>query len=271
MAFYDAGDAAIYYEVTGNGAPVVLLHGYALNSTMWEFQKPVLSSQYKVITVDLRGFGQSSCSGRWSSDIMAEDVADIITELKLRDCVIVGFSMSGPVAFKMVLNNADKISKLVLVSSILPSAGRAPKNIQTEEDNRELEALILHGPEAWAEAMGLRDGPLIGNTFRRNPAAKAVWEAMLARHNADYLRCMMEARRQWPVPIDWRAKLPRIACPTLIIAGAQDARFIDASKLMARVIPDARLEIVSGAGHMVNLERPDEFNRVLMDFLEDES
>ena len=115
--------------------------------------------------------------------------------------------------------------------------------------------------------MGLRDGPLIGNTFRRNPDAKPVWETMLARHNPDYLRCMMEARSQPAEPIDWRAKLADIGQPTMVIAGAQDARFIDASRQLAKTIPNAELEVISGAGHMVNLERPDEFNRVLLAFL----
>ena len=61
MPFYDAEDAAIYYETDGEGSPLILLHGYALNGTMWEFQRPVFSKSHAVITVDLRGFGQSSC------------------------------------------------------------------------------------------------------------------------------------------------------------------------------------------------------------------
>lgn len=268
MAFYDAGDAAIYYEVTGDGPPAVFLHGYALNGAMWEFQKPAVAEKFKMINVDLRGFGQSSCSERWSGDIMAGDVSGLLEELDLSNCTIVGFSMSGPVAFKTALNNEDRIARLVMVSSILPSSGRPRKKTESKAERQELDALILHGPQAWAKRMRLTDDELLNNTFRRNPASREVWERMLARHNPDFLRCMMEAREEREPSSNWRKKLSEVKQPSLIIAGAQDDRFLDASKYMARAIPEAELEIISGAGHMVIMEKPDEFNRVLMKFLE---
>jgi pimeloyl-ACP methyl ester carboxylesterase len=267
MAFYDADDAAIYYEFTGRGKPVILLHGYALNSTMWEFQIPVIAEKYKAIAIDLRGFGQSSCSSRWSSDVMAEDTVGMIEELDLTNCAIVGFSMSGPVAFKTALKNPGRISKLIFVSSILPSSGRPRPKKESKVERLELDELVLHGPKAWAEMMGLRNGPLIANTFKRNPESRPVWEKMLSRHNPDFLRCMMEARQERGNSENWREKLSQVRQPTLIIAGAQDDRFLDASRYMARKIPETRLEIISGAGHMVNLESPEEFNRILMGFL----
>ena len=119
MPFYDAKDAAIYYEVTGDGPPLILLHGYALNSALWEFQKSVLSKSHKVITVDLRGFGQSSCDKRWSGSIMAEDIIGIIKSLDLTNAAILGFSMSGPVAFRIANEMPDIVTKLIMVSSIL--------------------------------------------------------------------------------------------------------------------------------------------------------
>jgi len=268
MAFYDAEDAAIYYDQIGDGKPVLMFHGYALNGMMWEFQKTAVSEQYKMISVDLRGFGQSSCGKNWSGNLMAEDVSSMIEDLDLRESIIVGFSMSGPVAFRLALKHPDRIEKLVMVSSILPSTGRPRKLKESQVQQKELDLLTLRGVEAWADAMGIWKGPLVGNIFKRNPQSRAVWEKMLSRHNQDFLRCMMEARASSQPSENWRARLGEIKQPTLIIAGAQDERFINASEYMARAIPEARLEIISGAGHMVNLEKPDEFNKVLMDFLD---
>jgi pimeloyl-ACP methyl ester carboxylesterase len=88
MPFYDAGDAAIFYGIQGKGPPLIFLHGYALNSLMWEFQVQVLSKHFMVITVDLRGFGQSSCGKEWSGSAMAGDVIGLIKELKLKNVTV---------------------------------------------------------------------------------------------------------------------------------------------------------------------------------------
>jgi len=267
MPYYDADDAAIYYEIEGSGSPIVLLHGYALNGLMWELQRPVLSMSHTVITIDLRGFGKSSCGKEWSGAVMANDVSGLLRLLGLSDVAILGFSMSGPAAFRVAVESSDIISKLILVSSILPSAGRKKASKESDFQQKELNLLRLRGPEAWAEAMGLWKGPLVDNIFLRNPDARAIWERMIARHNPDYLLCMMEARAASQSNVDWRSRLPEINIPTLIVAGAQDSQFLDGAHYLNRAIPDSKLEVISGAGHMVNLEMPERFNGVLTDFL----
>ena len=269
MAFFDADDAAIYYDITGDGKPVILLHGYALNSLMWEYQKNSMAENFQLITVDLRGFGKSSCGVNWSGNAMAEDVSGLIEHLNLRNCAIVGFSMGGPVAFRLALKHPDRLTKLVMVSSILPSAGKAQKKKYQRLQQKELDTLTLHGVEKWAELSGLKSGPLVDNMFKRNPEIVNLWAKIIKRHNPDFLRCMLQARLNTPSHVNWRARLSDISQPVLIISGAQDSNFVDASRFLNRVIPDSSLEIISGAGHMVNLEKPDEFNKILIDFLKD--
>jgi pimeloyl-ACP methyl ester carboxylesterase len=267
MAFYDANDAAIYYEIEGDGPPLVLLHGYALNSAMWEFQKSVLAKSHKVITVDLRGFGQSSCGKFWSGSIMAEDIIGMIKSLDLKDVAILGFSMSGPVAFRIAYEMPDIVAKLFMVSSILPSSGRPKAKKETELQRHELNILRLRGVKDWGEQMGLLSGPLVNNIFKRNPGSRPIWEKMISRHNPDYLLCMMTARQTKSSSVNWRARLSQIKQPTLIIAGAQDSQFLDSAGYLHRNIPNSKLEIISGAGHMVNLETPAKFNRIISVFL----
>jgi pimeloyl-ACP methyl ester carboxylesterase len=263
MPFYDAGDATIYYDIEGSGPPLILLHGYALNGVMWDLQRPYFSKTNTIITVDLRGFGKSSCRKEWSGAVMAGDIVGLTKSLKLRDVAILGFSMSGPVAFRIAVRLPEIVRKLILVSSILPSAGRAKAKKESELQRKEMDILRLRGPKAWAEEMGLGSGPLVANIFKRNPDAGPIWERMISRHNPDYLLAMMKARGKTTSNIDWRSRLGEISQPTLIVAGAQDNRFLDSAKYLNRNIPNSDLKIISDAGHMVNLESPGEFNEII--------
>ena len=267
MAFYDAGDAAIYYEIHGEGAPIILLHGYGLNSLMWEFQIPELAKYYEVIDVDLRGFGKSSCGSQWSGTAMADDIIGMIKELKLKDLTIFGFSLSGGSAIRAGLEMPDNVKRLVLVSSILPSRGQPRTKKEEEYQSRELETLRSHGIEAWADRFGLRKGRLVENIFKRNPDARPLWDRIISRHNPDYLLQMMEARKNTQSLVDWRSRVPEIKQKTLLVFGAQDKNFIDGAYHLDQTINDTRLIIIDGAGHMVNLEKPKEFNKAVLDFL----
>jgi pimeloyl-ACP methyl ester carboxylesterase len=268
MPFYDAGDAAIYYDIEGRGEnPLVLLHGYALNSLMWEFQRQAFSPNHKLITVDLRGFGKSSCGQNWSGAKMAEDVQGIIKSLDVTDVTLLGFSMSGPVAVRLAIQRPEIITRLLLVSSILPSAGHAKSTGETRIQERELAALESGDVPAWAEAIGFSTGPLVEGMFEKNPAIAPLWERIIARHHRDYLLCMLHGRLNTISNINWRARLGEVRQKTMVIAGSNDHKFIDASRHLSNAIPNAKLEIIGDAGHMVNLEAPEEFNKAVIEFL----
>ncbi len=267
MPFYDAQDAAIYYETEGKGPPIILLHGYALNSAMWELQRPVLSEYCKVIAVDLRGFGKSSCGKDWSGTVMAGDIVGLIRSLDLSNVSILGFSMSGPVASRVAYEIPESVSKLILVSSVLPSSGRPRAQKEANLQKKEMDVLRLRGVEAWADVVGLSRGPMVDNIFKRNPEAGPLWHRMIARHNPHYLSCMMTARKATSPSKNWRSKLKEIKQPTLIVVGAQDRQFIDSSHYLNRNIPNSRLEIIGVAGHMVNLEDPETFDKIVIEFI----
>jgi pimeloyl-ACP methyl ester carboxylesterase len=175
--------------------------------------------------------------------------------------------MSGPVAVRVGLEMPDVVTRLILVSSILPSSGRPKAKSEERLQQRELDVLKLRGVEAWAKELGLFDASFVGNMFRRNPNIEPLWRRMIARHDAHRILCMLNARLNTESPVDWRSRLKDIKQNTLVIAGAKDTRFLDASRHLTRDIPNARLEIISGAGHMVNLEEVERFNEVVMEFL----
>lgn len=267
MPFYDAGDAAIFYEIYGSGPPLIMLHGYGLNSVMWEFQVPTLSKHFRVITVDLRGFGQSSCGKQWSGLAIADDVIGIIKDLKLEDVTVAGFSLGGGSAVRTAYEISGIVTRLILISSILPTRGRPRHKKEEEYQTREMETLKSRGIQEWADKFGLTKGRLVENIFERNPDARPVWDRIIARHNPDYLLQMMEARKNTESNVDWRSRLKEIKQKTLLIFGAEDKRFIDGAYHLDMAIPDTRLIIIKGAGHMVNLEKPAEFNNKVIEFL----
>lgn len=267
MPFYDAGDAAIFYEINGDGPPLIMLHGYGLNSIMWEFQVPILSRYFRVITVDLRGFGQSSCGKQWSGSAMADDVIGIIKDLELEDVTVAGFSLSGGSAVRTAYEMPDIVTRMILISSILPTRGRPRTKNEEEYQSREMETLKSRGVQEWADKFGLTEGRLVENIFERNPDARPIWDRIIDRHNPDYLLQMMEARKNTESNVDWRSRLKEIKQKTLLIFGAEDKRFIDGAYHLDMAIPDTRLIIIKSAGHMVNLEKPAEFNNKVVEFL----
>ena len=198
---------------------------------------------------------------------MANDVKGIIETLELADVAVLGFSMSGPVAVRLAYEIPDIVTRLILVSSILPSAGRSKSPGETRIQERELNALESGGIEAWLESISFRTGPLVEGMFARNPAIAPLWEQIISRHRRDYLFRMLQGRLGTISNIDWRSRLEKIRQKTLIIAGSNDLKFIDASRHLAGVIPDSKLVTIEDAGHMVNLEAPEEFNTAVREFL----
>ncbi len=119
----NSGNIELYYEDHGSGQPVVLIHGYPLSGASWEKQVPVLlEAGYRVITYDRRGFGKSSQpTTGYNYDTFAEDLHQLIAQLKLRDFTLVGFSMGGGEVARYIGKYGSKgVSKAVIISSVVP-------------------------------------------------------------------------------------------------------------------------------------------------------
>jgi pimeloyl-ACP methyl ester carboxylesterase len=198
---------------------------------------------------------------------MAGDVIGLIKELNLKNVTVTGFSLSGGSAVRTAIELPDVVTKLILVSSILPSRGKPRPKKEEQYQAKEENILRLRGVEAWTDAIGMRKGKLVDNIFKRNPDARPVWDRIIARHNPDFLLQMMAARKNTQSLVDWRSRLKEIKQKTLLVFGAQDKQFLDGAYRLDMAIPDTKLVIINGAGHMVNLEKPEEFNQAVLKFL----
>jgi 3-oxoadipate enol-lactonase len=249
------------YEEAGRGEPVVLLHGFPFNRSMWREQAEALRESFRVVTPDLRGHGETAVAAGEVATMeeMAADVAALLDRLGVGRAVVGGLSMGGYVTLAFCRLFPERVRALVL-------ADTRPQG-DTEEGRRAREQTaqraLREGMAALADSMlpKLFAPP----TYAERPDVVARVREMIMRMKpegaAAALRGMAVRRDQ----TDW---LPEISAPALVVVGGEDAITPPAdSETLRAKIPGARLEVIEGAGHVSNVERPAEFIRALTDFL----
>jgi 2-hydroxy-6-oxonona-2,4-dienedioate hydrolase len=253
--------ARIHFEREGAGLPVLLLHAGVADHRMWEPQVKPFARHFDVIRPDMRGFGQSELPpARWSP---AADVLGLVDELRLKPAHIVGCSMGGSAAIDFVLQNPERVSRLVLVG---PGLGGANFGEKYPELHAEAEAAWKAGDNNKAneaEMFMWLDGPRRARGYVRQP----LRELFLDMNGAGY-------DKDWDsAPVDSldppaSARLHEISAPTLVVLGDKDMPEIaDTVDLLMEKIPHARKAVIHDAAHLPNLEHPDEFNRIVLEFL----
>jgi 3-oxoadipate enol-lactonase len=250
------------YDDVGSGPTVILIHGFPFNRSMWREQVDLLSSSYRVLAPDLRGHGESEATaGTVTMEAMARDVSALMDHVGISRAVVAGLSMGGYVSLALYRIYPLRVRALILADT------RAQNDTEEGKKNRELQAnkALTEGMEGIANAM-LPKLLSPDTVARRADIVRRVREMMVETKPegaAAALRGMAERR-------DHRTSLANIIAPTLIIVGREDAITpVADSELMHREIRGSRLEILDGAGHVSNIERADEFNRVLLRFLHD--
>ncbi|MBV9959754.1 MAG: alpha/beta fold hydrolase [Acidobacteria bacterium] len=250
------------YDDAGEGLPVVLLHGYPFNRSMWREQAEALSESYRVITPDLRGHGESEVAATVTMPLMAEDIAALLDELHIECAVIGGLSMGGYVALAFQQLFPARVRALVLADT------KAQGDTQEAREVREQQALtaLREGMEPIADAMLPK--LLAPATLAEQPDTVArVREMILSTKPAG----AAAAQRGMAAREDRTEMLSQIEVPTLILVGSEDAITPPAlSTEMQRCIHGSRLELIKGAGHVSNLERPGEFTGALKSFLSEQ-
>lgn len=250
----------IAYTDQGAGTPVVFIHGYPLNRTMWEPQVKGLSDKARVIAIDLRGHGESQAP-IWLTtvDIYADDVRGLLDHLGIDKAVIAGFSMGGYVALAFMRRYPERARGLILADT------RPQPDAPEGKAARFQSALTAQqkGAGAIAEAM---IGRLVSQkSLDERPQlvqqARAIMESIPVQGIAGDLMAMAER----PDSVEM---LSSIRVPTLVVVGEVDALTPPAdSQLMAERIAGAKLVTIPGAAHLSNMEEPDTFNRAVGDFL----
>lgn len=251
-------DALAHIDV-GRGLPVVLLHAFPLNRSMWEPQIAALFGECRCVVPDLRGFGDSPTSGPYTMDRYADDVATLLGALQIDRAVVAGLSMGGYVALSLWRRHRKLIRALVLADT---RAGA-----DTAEGSQKRLDMIALGRSEGVDAVVDKQLPgLIGKSTReKQPELVERIRSIMVRTPLDGLTGALEAMRTRP---DSTPLLPSIDVPTLVVVGDEDVVTpLKEASAMHDAIPGSRLEVIPGAGHLSNLERPAAFNAAMSDFV----
>lgn len=250
---------AVGLDDAGSGVPVVWLHGFPHDRTVWAPQLASPAPGFRYLAPDLPGFGESVQLPDPSLDTWADWIATLLDTLSIDRAVIAGLSMGGYLAFAFWRRHPERVLALVLADT---RAGADSDEARAKR--RETQSLVLaEGSGAIADLM---IPGMAGKTTRaERPAAVATIHAVMRRASVagivDGLQALMDRDDSTPT-------LATIAVPTLVICGEEDVLTpVADSRLIAAGIAGSRLALIPGAGHVSNIAAPEAFNALLSDFL----
>ena len=255
----------LYYEIHGDGPPLVLVMGIGYDSSLWTLQQvPVLSTRFRVVILDNRDAGRSSRSRHpYSIADMADDVAGLLDALDIHRTHLMGLSMGSMIGMEFALRHADRLDRLVLAGpAAAPERSAAdPISVWNWVKANDASGEVFGGQQlTW----------LFSSAFLRNHQAVQETVALLASNPNPVGPEAYDRQAQAYLHYDALDRLDRITARTLVIVGEQDLLTPPwVAREVAEGIRGARFEIVTGEGssHVVPLERPDDFNQLVMNFL----
>ncbi len=259
----DVNGTRLYYESVGRGHPLVLMHAGLSDSRMWDDQISAFAQHFRVIRFDTRGFGKSDMpTGAFSA---RADLDALLNFLGVDKAYLIGLSMGGGIAVDFTLEYPQRVEALVAASS-----GPSGLNWETEQLARyrsEMNSAYQHGNIGRAVELAL--GMWVDGPNRTSDQVDPEVRRRIGEMMSDYFS---RGRRQGrPLPLEPPAipRLAKIHVPTLVVVGNLDILPLrEAANVLASRIPGARQVVIHNAAHMLNMEWPSEFNRIVLDFLD---
>ncbi|MEW1690380.1 alpha/beta fold hydrolase [Streptomyces sp. NPDC091265] len=263
--FAAADGVTLVYDDSGPSGglpPVVLVHGHPFNRSMWRPQAAALvAAGHRVITADLRGYGDSGVvPGRTLFLDFADDIAALLDHLGIGHAVVGGLSMGGQIAMEFHRSHPDRVAALVLADTSPVAETEDGKAFR----NRLADRLLAEGMDGYAREVIDRMMAPYNVTALPDVAAQVL--EMMRTTSPEGAAAALRGRAERP---DYRESLAGAVVPVLIVVGADDGYTpVADAQAMHGLIPDAELVVVEEAGHMPNLERPEAFNDALIGFLD---
>lgn len=254
----------LHVEHAGSGPAVVLLHAFPLSSAMWAHQRESLSDGWRVVTPDLRGFGGSALGEDAPSlDRMADDVVAVLDSLRIDRVVLGGLSMGGYVAMALLRRHSQRIRALVLADT------KATPDPPAAKEKRERVAARLDAERTPAALVEEVLPALCGDTTtRERPHVLAQVRSLVDAASPEAAAWAQRAMAARP---DSTPTLRSVHIPTLVVLGSEDTLSTrEDADAMVEALPEARLVVLPGAGHLTALETPEAFTAALRTFLADQ-
>ena len=249
------------FSLIGNGPTVVLLHGLGLNNQMWEFQVPELIQQFQVLRYDLLGHGDTvSTQNKYSLDSFVKQLIELLDDLKIRECSLVGFSLGGMIARSFAIKHSDRTQALIILNS-----PHNRTNEQREAVRQRVKQAEIFGPDATVgEALKrwFTEEFLIQNS----QLAVRIRGWITSNENVAYTnayRVLAEG------DLELTNSITKIACPTLVVACGEDyGNSPEMAVQMADLIPEAEIKVIPTLKHLGLIENPSAINTAFIPFLQ---
>jgi pimeloyl-ACP methyl ester carboxylesterase len=251
MAEAQLNGITIHYEDSGSGPAVFLTHGYAAAGAMWEPQRrPLNEAGYRLVSWDIRGHAETESPddpAQYSEALTIADIAALMDMLGIERAVVGGLSLGGFMSLAYQLAHPERVRALLLCDT-----GPGYRSDEARAKwNRMAERSAVNFEEKGLDAAGR--SPEVQAAVKHHKSAAGL------AHSARGMLAQVDSR-----VID---HLPEIDVPTLVIVGEKDEPYQDASRYMQSKIPGARLDVIPDAGHAANMDQPEAFNRVVLEFL----
>lgn len=255
-------------ETAGDGPPLVLLHGFTGSAANWRNHVSVFSRHFRTMAIDLLGHGASASPAeveRYSMAHCVEDVNGILTALQVEAAAVLGYSLGGRVALSFAVNHPHRVSHLLMVSGSPGLASTEERAARITSDEALAAQIERDGLEAFVNYW--ENIPLFASQKSLPAEVRAALRQQRLQNNALGLANSLRGLGTGAQPSLWE-RLREVTMPTLLLAGELDTKFVNIAQQMAARLPNAHLHIVPGAGHAVQLERPELFQAVVLNFLE---
>ncbi|MBM3145089.1 MAG: alpha/beta fold hydrolase [Chloroflexi bacterium] len=246
----------IHYEITGEGQPLLLIHGLGSSTRDWEMQAPVFAKHFKVIAFDARGHGRSDKPpGPYSLPMFADDAAALMRALDITPAHVVGISMGGMIAFQLAVDHPELIKSMVIANATPELVVRSFK-----------ERLIVWQREWIVRLIGMRKmGEVLGDRLFPKPEHAEIRKIFIERWAENDPRAYLASMRAL---VGWSVMehIETVEIPTLVIAADQDYTGVSLKEAFVARMPNAKLLVIEDSRHATPAEKPEEFNQAVMDF-----
>lgn len=262
--YFEAQATNYAYTITGQGVPIVFLHGFTGTTATWDECGKAFTHTNQVIAIDLPGHGRTTGLAAKTMEQLASDLAAIFTFLQLEKVHLVGYSMGGRVALTFSLLYPDWVRSLTLESASPGLASLEERATRREADEMLAERIMQDGIEQFVAYW--ENIPLFASQQKlpvsKQQAIRAERLQQSARGLADSLRYIGTGKQP-----SWWDSLSEVKCPTLLVVGEDDAKFVKLNEKMVILIDEAKLVCVENAGHAIHIEQATQFEDVLRNFL----
>ena len=255
MPHFDSDGVSIYYETKGDGTPVVFLHGFTLNTRMWQDQFDFFSKNHMAIVIDARGHGKSNSPRTgYAREDRTADLLNLADHLRLPRFHLVGFSMGGGDALAFAIDHRERLLSLTLVGSV--AAG-------WQGSKRYHDFAPLAKERGVEEARQQYMSSILSYYRKRRKDLRDKLELMISEFQGGPWLDPMKGKY---IKRDDLKMATNLEIPTLIIVGQRDIFLRQLAGQLHEIIPGSKLEVFSDTGHVVSMEAPEKLNRCLNDF-----